>query len=240
MKSLMYLYFVFHFSCASYVNSIHRQFDSANQRKATRYKKTPNNYNKFNNPVTLNGIPSANSQRDNLPNTQRNYNSKGARRYRADDLVDNQDDGSLWTGKNSESFLFINSNLKKKGDIVIIEVMQELKDKIQEELKRSFPEKKTPKKKSKGKAADKAAEAPAPTPAATQDDPNKIHDKISTNVIEQINSDYVLIRGRKEVLYKKYKRYFEFQAIVSQKDVTSRDTVTSVKLLEPKINVLRY
>ena len=45
---------------------------------------------------------------------------------------------------------------------------------------------------------------------------------------------------KKEVMYKNYKRYFEIQAIVSQKDISSRDTVSSMKLLEPKINVLRY
>ena len=58
--------------------------------------------------------------------------------------------------------------------------------------------------------------------------------------MEQMNQDYLLIRGRKEVMYKKFKRYFEIQAIVSQRDITSTDAVSSTKLLEPKINVLRY
>ena len=41
-------------------------------------------------------------------------------------------------------------------------------------------------------------------------------------------------------MFRKFKRYFEFQALVAQKDITAQDTVSSDKLLETKINVLRY
>ncbi|MAX65704.1 MAG: flagellar basal body L-ring protein FlgH [Bacteriovoracaceae bacterium] len=230
-------------SCASYVQSIHRQID--NEQRARQYQRYQNQPNKryqaedkrpINNPVTLNGMSTASNTRNQYPNVKRNYSTKGTRRYQASDLVDNQSDGSLWSGKNSESFLFVNNNLKRQGDIVIIEVMKDLKDTIQEELKRNFPE---PKKAANANAPNQAAEAEQPEPA-TQDSPDKVYDKISTTVIEQVNQDYLLVRGRKEVMFRKYKRYFEIQAIVSQKDITSRDTVSSVKLLEPKINVLRY
>jgi flagellar basal body L-ring protein FlgH len=166
---------------------------------------------------------------------KRNYNSPGKQRYQASDLVDNQSDGSLWSGKNSESFLFVNNTLKRQGDIVIIEVKKQLKEKIQSELKRAFPDQ-------KAKKTKKAEETPAPEAANTntQENPEKVYDKISTTVIEQMSQDYLLVRGRKEIMYKKFKRYFEIQAIVSQKDITSRDAVPSVKLLEPRINVLRY
>ena len=59
-------------------------------------------------------------------------------------------------------------------------------------------------------------------------------------MVEQVNQDYLLLRGRKEVIFKEAKRYFEFQAIVSQKDITDNDTVGSLKVLEPRVNVLRY
>ena len=68
----------------------------------------------------------------------------------------------------------------------------------------------------------------------------KVHDKISTQVIESVNKDYLLVRGRKEVLFKDAKRYVEIQALVSRKDITDNDTVKSDRILEPKIRVLRY
>ena len=241
MKLLLLLPILIFSSCASYVNSVHRQIDNEERSRRgqfTRYK-GPNDRRPIQNPVTLGGNPSANSQQNMLPGVQRNYQSPGKRRYRADDLVDNQSDGSLWSGKNSESFLFVNNNLKKNGDIVIVEVMKQLKDVIQAELKRNFPDPPKSAKAGTKKGEEKPAETPAPA-AVGAESPDKVYDKISTSVVEQMNQDYLLIRGRKEIMYKKYKRYFEVQAVVSQKDISSRDTVSSPKLLEPKINVLRY
>lgn len=244
MKALLLLILFFLSSCASYVQSVHRQIDNENKVKRMRamraYQARNGDQRPIQNPVTLNGSPTANTQRNYMPGVRRQYNSPGARRYKANDLVDNSNDGSLWSGKNSESFLFVNNNLKRQGDIVIIEVLKDFKEKIQDELKRNFPERKS-KKKTAAKAEEKKEETPAATAAPSgQEQPNKVYDKISTTVVEQVNQDYFLVRGRKEVMYKKFKRYFEVQAIVSQKDISSRDTVQSVKLLEPKINVLRY
>jgi len=239
MKFIIMAVLIFLTSCSSYINQVHKKIDSEDRRSRQKYRKRPKNSKGIQNPVTLNG-GSANSQRNNYPQVRRNYNSKGTRRYKASDLVDNQSDGSLWSGKNSESFLFVNSNHKKPGDIAIIEVMKNLKDKIQEELKRAFPERKEKKsKKGKGKKDEKKEDV-AEAPAAGPDEKNKVYDKISTSVIEEVNKDYVLVRGRKEVMYKNYKRHIEFQAIASQKDITANDTINSDKLLEPKINVLRY
>lgn len=235
-------------SCASYVQSLHRQISNAERAKTMRpapqartnqYARAQNG-RPINNPVTLGNYPSANAQSNYAPRTKRNYNqSVGKRRYTADDLKDNDRDGSLWTGNNSKNFLFVTNNLKREGDIVIIEVTSSLKDTIQDELKRAFPD--APRKKSKGKkGAPKAEEAPAKTAQAESSDPDKVYDKISTKVVEQINQQYLLLRGRKEVLFKKKKRYFEIQAIVSRKDINAKDSVESTKILEPKINVLRY
>lgn len=229
-------------SCASYVKNFHRQIDQEQRvnNGQPRQRQNPNygsDRRPINNPVTLNG-PSAGNVRNMDPRVQRQY-TQGDRRARADDFVDNESDGSLWSGKDSGNFLFVTNNLKRKGDIVIVEVMEALKDKIQEELKRNYPERPAPK--AKAGAEEKKEEAPAEKVAAQNTpDPNKIHDKISTSVIELVNQDYLMLRGRKEVMYKKVKRYFEFQAVVSQKDVSSDDAVRSNKILEPRINVLRY
>ncbi len=217
MKTLLILLFIFsHFSfvsCSSYVKSIHRQIDNESRVRKKR-RPAPRGYNRgdrrpIQNPVTLGGIPTANTHRNMYPGVKRQYHTQGTRRYKASDLVDNQSDGSLWTGTNSESFLFVKNNLKRKGDIIIVEVMKKLKEQIQSELKRSFPERKKRTKKKKAKddenpelaAAEKKEEEPA----------DKVYDKISASVIEQVNQDYILIRGRKEIMYKKYKRYFFLQ-----------------------------
>lgn len=226
-------------SCASYVQQVHRQIDNENRAlKSKRYQtfQRAGDRRPIQNPVTLNGVPSANTRRNYNPRVKRDY--KGNKRYKANDLLDNGSDGSLWSGQNSDNFLFVTNNLKRKGDIVIIDVYDKLKDKIQEELKRSFPE---PKKKKTAKAETKdseSKEAPAATPGGAN--PDKVHDKISSKVVEIVNKDYIMLRGRKEILFRKQKRYFEIQAIVSQKDITSNDTVESKKILEPRINVLRY
>lgn len=244
MKVLSLVFIMLFSSCASYVQSVHRQIDNENKAKRARYLRAQNRYGDqrpIRNPVTLNGSPSANTRRNLPPNVRRNYGSKGTRRYKASDLVDNQNDGSLWSGKNSESFLFVNNSLKRKGDIVIVEVMKQFKEKIQEELKRAFPERRKSKKKKPAAAeGDAAAATPPAGAAAPAEGANKVYDKISTVVVEQVNQDYLLVRGRKEVMYKKFKRYFEVQAIVSQKDISSRDSISSEKMLEPKINILRY
>lgn len=231
----LFIFFFLLTSCSSYVNSVHRQINQEERAKMgqKRNYRYQGDRRPIANPVTLSGsAPSA--------NTVRNYNPNTKRRYRAEDLRDNDDDGSLWSGKQSGNFLFVTNNVKKKGDIVIVEVMGKLKDKIQEELKRNFPD--PVKKKKKGddeekKEGEAAANTATPAPPT---DPGKVYDKISTQVVEQVNQDYLLLRGRKEVIFKEAKRYFEFQAIVSQKDITDNDTVGSLKVLEPRVNVLRY
>ena len=241
MRIILFAFLFILTSCASYVQSLHRQIDNEERmQKAQRYKQYRRDARPIQNPQTLGSTPSASSSREYNPNRSRQYQSKGTRRYKASDLVDKDSDGSLWTGQNTESFLFVTNNLKNRGDIIIIEVMDNLKDKIQAELKRAFP---PPQKTKQEKRTEAAAAEPAPTENVAdqkQAPAGKVHDKISSTVIEQVNQDYLLIRGRKEVMFRKLKRYFEIQALVSQKDVTSNDTVSSDKLLETKINVLRY
>lgn len=235
-------------SCAGYINNLHKQIDREERAKnMTKQKKYYDPYGAYRgvpmgsrdarpiqNPVTLGGAPTSSRVKNLPPQTARNY---GQRRVQADDLKDNQNNGSLWGGKNSESYLFVTNNIKRQGDYVIVEVMSSLKDKIQEELKRTFP---VPTTKTAKDAADAPNQEANPAPTTVEGSENKVYDKISTQVVEEINKDYLLVRGRKEVMFKKRKRFIEFQALVSRKDISSTDEVKSNKILEPKVSVLRY
>lgn len=239
-------------SCASYVQSVHSQISrEQNVQKSKRQKKYYDPYGAYRgvpmgandarpikNPKTLGHNPTTATARNMAPQSNRTY---GKKRTTVDDLKDNSASGSLWSGKNSETFLFVTNNIKRQGDIVIIEVLKPFKSKITAELKTAFPERRRPTKKKK------TAEAAAPTPTpevtpdpAQEEGDSKVYDKISAQVVEEVNKDYVLIRGRKEILYKKAKRFIEIQALVSRKDISDTDAVKSSRILEPKIMVLRY
>jgi len=249
MKILMTIIFGLSFiSCSSYVNRIHKQISaeenggrSTNRRQYDPYAQYRNRYNRqgdrrpIQNPKTLGGYANTQTNRNYAPQNRRDYRSNNGR-TRAEDLRDNSQDGSLWSAKDSESFLFVTNNVKKKGDIVIIEVLARLKETIQEELKRTFPEKK--KKSTKdGKDDETTQEAPK---AATANDADEVYDKISTQVVEQISDDYLLVRGQKELMFKSVKRRIQIQGLVPKKNINDNDSIVSDSLLEPKITVLRY
>ncbi|MBC74871.1 MAG: hypothetical protein CME64_02535 [Halobacteriovoraceae bacterium] len=242
--ALLILTTIFLSSCSSYVKSLHKQINRENRVQRSQalqnyYQQHPGMLDRTNdrrpiqNPVTLGG---QRTPKNLMPRVKRQY---GNPRARAEDLKDNDDSGSLWSGKNSESFLFVTNNIKRPGDIVIIDVLSKLKDDITEELKRAYPD---PPKKKKGQSesAETAEETQAATEPSAEGKDQKVHDKISTQVVESVNKDYLLVRGRKEVLFKEAKRYVEIQALVSRKDISDNDTVKSDRILEPKIRVLRY
>ncbi len=242
--------FLFFSSCASYINKLHRQIqysEQQNRRAHTRPTEEDKPYNPFarkrydkrpiNNPVTFqNSRARAQSEQNN------SHRSQSHRRYQANDLVDHGHSGSLWAGEDKENFLFAANKTKALGDIIIIDVLEDLKNDIANELKRAFPvaEKKKPKTEGKTPAGAQAA-APEPPEPAKADNPNdtKIYDKISSQVVEIISKDYVLIRGEKEVLFRKKKRIIDVQALISKKDLSNNDRVDSDKILEQKITVLR-
>ena len=235
MKYLLLLILFIFQSCASYVNSLHRQISAAERNQQTRRyeqqfeKRSNGDRRPIRNPRTLQGsVPNSSNTSNMMPQNSRNYGNNS--RYTANDFIDKDQSGSLWKEKNSDSFLFISNTNKKEGDIVIVEVMSKLKQDITSELKRAFPPPPLRKKKDESKKEEEPSE----------NDPSKIYDKISTQVVENINRDYLLIRGRKEVLFRKRKRFVELSAVVSTKDIRDDNTVSSLKLLEPKINVLRY
>jgi flagellar basal body L-ring protein FlgH len=65
------------------------------------------------------------------------------------------------------------------------------------------------------------------------------HDKISSVVVEEINREHLLIKGRKNVLFKNRKRMVEVQALVSRKDIGDDDTISSDVILETNVVVVK-
>ena len=208
----------------------------------SQYRKRRNPKNLLKNPRTYSTL-STNKARKVLPGVRRNYKANLTERYSVDDLADNSSSGSLWASGGQDNFLFSKNKTKKNGDIVILQVMGKLKNEITAELKRSFPSR--PKKKKK-KSKDGKAGAKAETAAAAAEpketagaDPSKVYDKVSSVIVEEVNKDYLLIRGTKEVLYKRRKHLIEIQSLVNQKDIGDDDTVASNRAIERSIQVLR-
>lgn len=252
MKSAAVFLLLFLVSCSNYVNNIHRQLDreegvGKNKKKAPsqpvdhfasyRRLRPENDKRPVQNPVTfsLNGAGPGGSYK---PQVKRDYR---APRSKASDFTDNEGDGSLWANQGSSSSLFTYQNDKHTGDMVIINVLESLRNQISSELKRTFPDK--PKKddgKKAGPGAEKTAAASA-APAASADNHEmdmKVYDKISGTVTEEISKDYILLRGQKEVIFKKEKRAIEVQALVSRKDIMENDYVNSDRLLESRVFIL--
>lgn len=241
-------------SCANYVNSLHRQIDreegvgapkrvDANKppvdrfaayRERDRFKKEDKR--PIQNPLTY----SLGSDPSVRPPVKRNYRPQ---RYQARDFVDDDSEGSLWANQGSSSSLFTYQNDKRTGDMVIINVLENLRNQISSELKRTFPDKpkRTGKADEQPSVADKKAPTPAANPLTAQENEMdmKVYDKISGTVMEEISKDYILLRGRKEVIFKKEKRSIEVQALVSRKDIMENDYVNSDRLLESRVLILK-
>lgn len=221
-------------SCSSYVDKWHDQID---EEEGLAVKKPPivpfdqyrqNSQNKMDD---FNRNISSSNKKNVGPKVKRKYEpEEEKKRYSEDDLNDHDNVGSLWAGSGNDSYLFSKNTEKQNGDIVVINVFPNLKEEIAQELKRAFPERK------EEKDATKATPEP---PKEEAGDPNKAEDRISTVVIEEINRDHLLLRGRKTLLYKSFKRLVEIQALVARKDIGDDDSVSSKKILESSIIVLR-
>lgn len=253
MKTVLLLLLFNLASCASYVNSIHRQIDReeklgarednyqrdrfASYRQQDRFH-PENDKRPIKNPLTysLGSDPSGTMR----PPVKREYRPQ---RYQADDFVDNGNSGSLWANQGNSASLFTYQNDKRTGDMVIINVLENLRNQISAELKRVFPDKPRRSGKElsdKGGAGDKKSALTPPTSGNKDDNEMdmKVYDKISGTVMEEISKDYILLRGRKEVIFKKEKRSIEVQALVSRKDIMENDYVNSDKLLESRVQIL--
>ncbi len=238
-------------SCASYVNSMHRQIDREEGRAADTKNSLNDPYSAYReqgfkregadrrpiqNPNSLSQLNPTNNNEVNPP-VKRDYRGRTS----AKDFVDDGGSGSLWVNAPGGS-LFTTDTTKNVGDIVIINVQDNLRGQISSELKRAFPEAAPKKKDPAAQAADpKAATAPAAPPAADKGDEleTKVYDKISGVVAEEINRDYFLLRGKKEVVFRKEKRFIEVQALVARKEISDNDSINSDRLVESRVIILR-
>jgi flagellar basal body L-ring protein FlgH len=183
------------------------------------------------------------------PTTKRQYKDEKqvAKRYTASDLTDNNGDGSLWAGSDPNAFLFASSKSKNNGDIVQISVLPKLREEISMELKKAFPDNPyevranaEAKDGKDGKAADTKPATPEAKPVAKEEGlAADAKDKISGVVVEEINREHLLIKGRKNVLFKNRKRMVEVQALVSRKDIGDDDTISSDAILESNVVVVK-
>lgn len=242
-------------SCSSLMNSLYRDLDKG-ERKSRRSKSPRGPYDQFDqfrnggkySARRNNNRPISSSQAKNyLPSTKRKYHpgAEIKRRYRANDLNDNKNTESLWSGENKDDYLFTINKKKENGDIILVNILTRLKNEITMELKKAFKQKKKRRPPQKKGAKGTAAVTPplaAPTPPKEKNasgGEHKVHDRISTVVMEEINKNHLLIRGQKFLLYKNKKRLVELQALIARKDINDDDAVDSSRILESNITILR-
>ncbi|MFA6237111.1 MAG: flagellar basal body L-ring protein FlgH [Bacteriovorax sp.] len=240
-------------SCSSYVNSIYRDFEQQERGNSEvdvadgfdQYRhpkrRTSTEYNRVDRTVTTG------NEKRVAPSIKRQYKAEkeAVKRYTASDLTDNGNDGSLWAGSDPNAFLFSNNKSKNSGDIVQISVLPRLKNEITMELKKAFPdnpyearakaETKSDDKKEPGSEKQAEKREVASEPVST----DSSQDKISGVVVEEINREHLLIKGRKNVLFKNRKRMVEVQALVSRKDIGENDIISSDAILESNVTVVR-
>ncbi len=232
-------------SCANYISQMHNEFDRADGvEEAPRQTKNDkfNMYRQYQRPQQPTGHVNSTNNPYVAPATKRQYtNSTNVqKRYKANDLIDNQNNGSLWgaSAQSNDNYLFTSNDRKSNGDIILIKVEGKMKDEITAELKRAFPSPVN-----SAPAADPQAKTPGPTPASDpgqdSEQADVVYDRISSVVVEEINKDHLLLRGRKNVLYKNRKRVVEIQALISRRDIATDDTVLSDRIIENNISVIR-
>lgn len=227
-------------SCANYINKIHSDLDRAEGITAQRTKaQHENTFDQF----KKNSLPSSNSQSNYMPEIKRQYQpvNNANKRYTADDLTDNSSQGSLWANSGNDNFLFTKNKWKRNGDIILINVQSRLKNDITMELKRAVPA--PPPQRPKVDPKSGTTEPAQVPPVANEDkdvpDDDKVHDKISAVIVEEISQDHLLVRGQKYLLYRNQKHLVEIQALISRKDIMDDDTINSSNFLESSLVVLR-
>ena len=243
-KLLILISLIFISSCSSYVSKIYRQIDREEKIMKKRkvdvfdqFRKSPPLGNSLKRPI------STKETRNLKPTTKRLYKKKKPfkKRFSAEDLNENSNQ-SLWFGNGFDNDFFVENKRKKNGDIVLVEIKPTLRNIITRELKKAFPKRK---KKRIAQAGEKAAEKKPNEEATREDDENKDSTldetvgQLSSVVTEEINNLYVILRGRKEVLFRKRKRLIEIQGLIARKDVSPDDKITSDQFLESSIKIIR-
>jgi flagellar L-ring protein precursor FlgH len=235
-------------SCAQYVSQFHKQIDNDEKRHAGHrhdpyaayreqgFRKVGPDARPITNPHSISAMNPVKQFHQN----EEGQTTEGKPRIKARHFADDGSSGSLWVSHEG-STMFTTEISKKVGDLIIINVMENLRNQISGELKRSFPEPVNPVAKKDDSAKKEAAPKPD-TPAGNSEKDEidtKVYDKISGVVAEEINRDYFLLRGKKEIVFRKNKHLIELQAMVSRKDIIDNDNISSDKLVESRILILR-
>lgn len=238
---LLLLICLFFTSCASYIARMHNSIDRSMAQQSGQ--KAPDHFDQFRNPAPKTMAATAsparitsNQQPNMAPAVQRQYRptETNNRRVTANDLNDNDNSGSLWVNNGNPASLYSSNKSHGHGDIILVDVYRKLRNEITLELQRAFPPQPTT-------AADGTETPEAQAAQANEDvtDNEKVYDRISTVIVEQINQDHLLLRGRKFLIYKSVRRLVEVQALVSRRDISESDSVSSDSILESRISVLR-
>ncbi|MCY4644810.1 MAG: flagellar basal body L-ring protein FlgH [Bacteriovoracales bacterium] len=160
--------------------------------------------------------------------TRKFYNKK---RKKIHDLHDNSNEASLWSGEGKENYLFLRNTSRKRGDIVIIAIGPKLKEEIDLRLSKSF--RRTNIKKAKRKKV--ALNENRSLKKGSENNNTNVDEKISTVIVDEIGKDHLLLRGRKQIPYKRGDGLIEIQALIARKDLGNMSAIHSNKILESKI-----
>ncbi|WP_372653922.1 flagellar basal body L-ring protein FlgH [Halobacteriovorax sp.] len=239
------------FSCSNYINKMYSDLDRQdmvrNQQPVDAFEKYKNPPTSYRRGTDSGRIATAASNqpyynRNQPPRTRRDYKPTQnlRKRYKADDLLDNSENkASLWAGKGNDRQLFTVLKDKRNGDIVLINVQKTLKNDITLELKRAFPELPKPAGQEEKKEDTEKSEDAITAADKNENNGNKIYDRVSSVIVEEINEDHLLLRGQKSVLFQQRKRLVEIQALISRRDITDEDTINSDNILESSVHILR-
>ncbi|MDH4467730.1 MAG: flagellar basal body L-ring protein FlgH [Bacteriovoracaceae bacterium] len=255
-------------SCANFVekvqSDIKRQKMQEQQREsitsmAGKQKTSKNDERKIADPLTYTAYGEDEKKRDK--------NLMGQRKTR-NDFTDQGNGGSLWSNYDNSTSFFTNATTIHEGDIVVLEVLEEFKKSITRELRKAYPpygpgniftaaqtqSMQQDAANSTSSAAVKSNETtaggvnpltgPIAKEGGAKEDADKevaeiVYDKISARVVEKISGDHVIIKGKKEVIFRNKKRYVEINAMAKATDIEDGGKIKSDKIIESRITVLK-
>ena len=199
---------LFSTGCANYVSNMHREFDS--------YEKKRNRSIQSSTGETID-------------------DTKGDKRYSADDFKDRDTSNSLWVGNGKENFFSSGGVRKEKGDLVTINVFTKLKNLIAGEISRMYPSTNKDKKSQTPESSNKNSK----NEEVSQNSGETIQDKISVIVTKEVRDNHLILTGRKQLIFNDNRHLIEIQALVHRKDISTDDSLDSSRIIQSSIKVLR-
>jgi flagellar L-ring protein precursor FlgH len=267
MKTSSFLFLLVSFNylvsgCSSFVEriqaDIYRQkgqsaplYNNAMKQKTTKFDEL-----KITDPLTYTAYGDNGAKDKAAPGTRKTRN----------DFIDGGNGGSLWGTYDNTTSFFTNAMTIRETDIIVLEVLEDMKKTITRELRKAYPPHMggsilsaahaSNQSKIQRDAASTSASASAKDPAAInpltgpiaggadKEDADKevaeiVYDKISTRVVERISSDHVILKGKKEVIFRGKKRYIEIEAMAKAAEIEEGGKLKSDKIIESRVTVLK-